>query len=463
MESLRRRLTAPAGVSGARATRLRRKIERATSRTAYERWKDALQEKTREILADYLGVEGSLASLDEGRLVEALLSVVRLNPSVQELAKRLLRARAGPPPWDLREARPNQDFLQKMTQRGLCLTPWLDHQPQQAETKDGTPLTLRLEPDPLEIFLMGHHFDTCLSPGAFNYFSVFSNAADINKAVLFARDSAGRVYGRMLIGITDEGGLLPFHPYTHGRGPVFQDIAQRFVQELAEAMGTLVVSSGHISRLVADDWYDDGPVDLTRRHTAFEDGSSFRKRLKKLAAADLLTTAQHAIAPLPLNELTLPMLLSLPEIEERPDLLLQLLPLAQKTQLPLPSITRLSRLVMPHVKNTEKRSLARWLYDAALQSEHGFWIGGADAAELLITLDPVRSLRLVRQTRPSYVRRWKDEDGFRLVLGAQANEQLHRMNKAFALYEMALSKHLDQQRTALCKKALKRLRPPSSD
>lgn len=46
---------------------------------------------------------------------------------------------------------------------------------------------------------MGGHFGTCLAPGAFNYFSVFSNIVDINKQALYARDEQGRVFCRMLL------------------------------------------------------------------------------------------------------------------------------------------------------------------------------------------------------------------------------------------------------------------------
>ena len=82
---------------------------------------------------------------------------------------------------------------------------------------NGRNVVLAFEHDPLEIFQMGWHFSTCLSPGVFNFFSVFSNAADINKQVVYARDEQGRVVGRCLLALTEDGNLLTFEPYWRHR------------------------------------------------------------------------------------------------------------------------------------------------------------------------------------------------------------------------------------------------------
>jgi len=79
----------------------------------------------------------------------------------------MFRVRCGPPPWDLRDAPQNRVFVESLPH--LDWTPWIDG----VGTVTVTPvpdrrLHLVLEDDPLEIFRMGAHFQTCLSPGAIN-------------------------------------------------------------------------------------------------------------------------------------------------------------------------------------------------------------------------------------------------------------------------------------------------------
>ena len=65
-------------------------------------------------------------------------------------------------------------------------------------------VTVSLEDDPIHVMHMGTPFQTCLSPDDFNFFSAISNAADINKRVIFARDSKKQVVGRCLLALSDE-------------------------------------------------------------------------------------------------------------------------------------------------------------------------------------------------------------------------------------------------------------------
>jgi len=76
----------------------------------------------------------------------------------------VLQARTGPRPWDLRDDPPNGAFLAAMRDTGLDPAPWLDDATTTVVTPDGQPLALALCSDPLEVFAMGAHFETCLSP-----------------------------------------------------------------------------------------------------------------------------------------------------------------------------------------------------------------------------------------------------------------------------------------------------------
>ncbi|MCB9652886.1 MAG: hypothetical protein H6729_01990 [Deltaproteobacteria bacterium] len=485
LENLKARIHEDAIVSDSRAERLRRQICQAAHAKLFSSWLFALDEEVSSSVARWIEVDGRTDWMADDRLIRAITPVFDLAPHVQALARRILAARAEDHPWALRGAAANQRFLEKMKRAGLDLSPWLDGFRHEAETKDAVRLTVTFEDDPLEICLMGHYFNTCLSPGAANYFSVFANIADVNKRVVYARDRKGRVHGRVLLGLTDEGGILVFHPYAHSEHTGFPTICKRFVETLATRMRTIVVPSGRLSTLVAKDWYDDGPCDLASRHTALEDGSPFRTELETVLPEDFFELARVALAPLPLNELTLPLLVALPEVVRRGELVLELLPIARRTNLPLHAITRIVQTLVdsglahgsscdpgpgpghgpghsprpgPGGEQTASESLADWVYRQALLDTPPGRVPW-DAAELLHHLDPARSVRLLTKTRSRGVRRWDHEpDGFRLMLLGQAYERLHRANKAIGAYQRALSGHLDKQSGSFCVSAIERLR-----
>jgi hypothetical protein len=285
---------------------------------------------------------------------------------------------------------------------------------------------------------MGGHFNTCLAPGAFNYFSVIANAADINKRVLFARDDEGRVFGRQLLALTDDGGLLAFHCYAHSQRVGFLDIAKEFATKLAEDMGTLVVATGRVSTLVAPRWYDDGPIDFASEHAALKEGSRFRHSLKTVKARHVLQATSDALAPLPLNELTLPRILALPELSGRPELVVLFLPLAKQTALSLTAVVAFVEVLLK-AGDLNTDFAARWVHEAALRevNVHDHWT--FTAVELLVRIAPARALDVLRRTRDKDVRRWADDwDGWRLRLVALAHEGLHRRNKALEFWQLAM-------------------------
>lgn len=146
-------------------------------------------------------------------------------------------------------------------------------------------LILRLEDDPLEVLNMGAPFRTCLSPGDINFFAALVDAADVNKRVLYGRTREGTVVGRCLLGLTDTGGIVTYHPYCHDARQGFPAAARAFVGELARAMGTRALPAGQVPALLASEWYCDGPEDLTGALAFLAAGSAFRAALAGAAAA----------------------------------------------------------------------------------------------------------------------------------------------------------------------------------
>ena len=212
-----------------------------------------------------------------------MAAVLELTGRARELGLRLLRLRCGVPPWHLHDEAPNQQFLAHLGSLGIDPGPWLDPHVRAVYTAStGRKVHLAMERDPLEVLQMGAYFETCLSPGSFNFFSAVANATDVNKGVVFARDDAGRVIGRCLLAITEDGGLLTFRRYCHDPEAGFDRMVEDFATSLAPRMGTIVLQRGKVPDLVADAWYDDGAVDLCSRMPCLEDGSDLRMALPSI-------------------------------------------------------------------------------------------------------------------------------------------------------------------------------------
>jgi hypothetical protein len=431
LENLRDRLAHPSVPGEARLGRLLAKLNRAWGRAVLERWERELDARLPEALRKLTGVEEPPAWLTEPSPLALLATATRLKPRDRALAYRLFRIRCGPPPWDLRDDPANRRFLEEHPE--IDWRPWIDGPgATDVQTANGRRLRLALEDDPIEIFRMGGHFQTCLSPGAVNYFSVFANAADLNKRVLYARDDGGRVVGRCLLALTTGAELLTFTAYCHDGDAGFEGLCAEFVEGLARRMGTRVVVHGKVPPLVAPDWYDDGPQDLGHRFTALEEGSPLRRRLAAIRPGELLAELRRGLKPARLDESTLPLILALPELEQRPELTVPLLrPLAEARDVPIQSIwTAVHLALQAGSADLARRLFARRLAD--MLRKWGYWIY---PAELLLQLDPGRLLAALRRSQETGVRDWLDDtDGDRLAAAAAALDALHRPRQAEALW-----------------------------
>ena len=367
-----------------------------------------------------------------------LLRIADVPPPFRALARRVLGARTWAAPWDLRNEPANARSLRRLHLQGLNLAPWLDGIGERTvHDSDGKVLRLRLEEDPLELLEMGSHFKTCLSPGSCNYFSVFAILADVNKRVLYARDADGRIVGRCVLALTAAGGIVTFHPYANGLKD-FRGAVREFVSDLAQAMRTEVLPRGEIPCLVAPDWYDDGSHDLSGRFQFLAEGSRLRTLLRQVPVEQLEDLLKHEMAPMEINELTLPILIELPEMVERPELLVPLVPylrelrsLSDETILAV--AWRLDRAGRPElVRSTLGDAFLR----AVRRDLQHHWKGTLRSVAQIAT--PSEILRLLRETRASGVRRWADErSATRLMAAADALVGLGRRKQALDLYRQA--------------------------
>ncbi|WP_266222204.1 hypothetical protein [Paraliomyxa miuraensis] len=431
--------------SVAKLERLRTKLRRRGALARLEALEREADAALPGAVAHELGLPSPPPSWALEERVLSLIGPLRREPeAIRQLARTLFQARAGPPPWDLRTRPANAAFLASLVERGLDVGPWLDGLAPVEVGKGTDRLTLRLEDDPLEVFHMGHHFGTCLSPGQCNFFSVFANAADINKRVLYARDVRGGVVGRRLLCLTRDGAVLAFNAYCHDQGTKFEDHSTVFTRRLAEAMGTIVVGRASIPRLLAPDWYDDGPVDIVGQLAALDEGSSFREALREVPPATLPQLVARVLDTPKLDEAIAPMVIALPEIGARPELGLPLLGLVRHPErLPLPACQRLAHLLVDAGAESRARDVLAEPFVRALMLQHRQhrWMN-PDALEQLAGFAPSRVLEVLRRTRPRGVRRWDDEASTdRLMAAGAAMEALHRRTQAIRMYRLAAAAH----------------------
>jgi len=217
---------------------------------------DALAEKRRNIKADLAqtrallekaGAKG-IASESYDDLAAALAALK--NPPAPEKKEEGDEKAPPPPPAPdpalLQEAAMNLERV-----RLSEATPDSDY--------EGT-IHLSVETDPFEILFMGEYgFASCLSLRGSNAWSAVSNAIDIDKAIVWAREPGGNVVGRRLLALTPDG-ILVFRTYTNRHGLALDRVFDEFVEQLARHCGTRITRAGRAGPLLSDRWYDDGSI-----------------------------------------------------------------------------------------------------------------------------------------------------------------------------------------------------------
>jgi hypothetical protein len=441
IQSLESLLVARPTLSPQRIQTLRAKLGLASRRIHLEGWVAHLDAELRQRLPKMLGLEIIPDTWWQEPILKCLLAIVRLPGEFQTLARLVLKRRLGPPPWDLRDHEKNARFLAGLAHKGVRLEPWLEGIGAHSHAVPGVgDVVLQLEADPLEVLRMGAHFQTCLSPFAFNYFSVMVNMADINKRVLYLRNPSGKVLGRCLLGLTAEGTLVAFFPYCHASIP-FEAMVRDFTEELSSRMGVPVLADGRVPPLLSSRWYDDGGVDIHGRLQCLSYDSPFRQTLQAIPVDEFVPALLKAIHPFELDERLLPAVLDLHELRARPELVLPLLPYLRKVA-ELPPITALRVVEILHLAACPERidaSLTARALEAVPEITAGHW---SFALVALAGIEPQALLRRLREKREARDRRARS--GFpkdALFPAAEALLHLGRRKQAMALFREALASH----------------------
>lgn len=160
----------------------------------------------------------------------------------------------------------NAAWIETARRAGIDTRAWLSPEPWTGVVA-GKRVSIAVSTDPVETFLMGDYFGTCLSLGDCNQMSVLANAADANKHVLYARDRSGRILGRKLIAVSKGWGLLGYYCYgkeddsDEGENDPLTEAVTKYCGEIARRCGLRLMNDGEPETIGARFWYDDGPTD----------------------------------------------------------------------------------------------------------------------------------------------------------------------------------------------------------
>ena len=131
------------------------------------------------------------------------------------------------------------------------------------ETSDHGDITVRLEPDPLEVLRMGTYVGTCLGLGGGQAYTAVAVMLDANKQVAYCRDARGRVLGRQLLALSESERLCCFEIYPLDGTDSIQNAFMDFDRAMAEALGTPLYDpetedeEDDIKLLLSRDWWFD--------------------------------------------------------------------------------------------------------------------------------------------------------------------------------------------------------------
>ena len=180
------------------------------------------------------------------QLFEKLEIEIEVNSTFGDLKKKLNEV---PSDADSETVQEIQENLERI--RRILITPDSDY--------EGI-IELSVETDPFQYLFMGEFgFASCLSMRGAYFWSAVSNAIDIDKVVIWAKESSINIVGRRLIALTPKG-VVSYRTYANRHGLALDKFFTDFIKKYAEHCGTKYVKQARVSPLLSDDWYDDQTI-----------------------------------------------------------------------------------------------------------------------------------------------------------------------------------------------------------
>jgi len=422
LENLEKRIEAPRTATPRRlanlAERVRARVDREIVASYLRNGYDLAADK----LKSQYGLDRLPEELFKPPLDRLLSGAIQLKGDTKKLGMRLLLHCVDDTASDFSSQPKNAAFREKLEAKGINMEPWLSETfDLSAKTGKDEPYRLFFTREIIDYLMMGFHFDTCLSPGNCNFFSTIANAVDINKQVVYGKTRSGRVIGRCLLTLTDQGSILTYNRYAHDPADGFAEAVDRFATRLAEAMNTQLISSGKVSTLVAKDWYDDGAVETEAVLNLRSANGVVRTMLRTAEPLSVVKRAKEILGNVQTIKAVIGSLLFAEEFTERPEIVgpfvdaygldeeltfnerFRLAILAHAAGLKESAETILVSLHPNTLPARLKRNDRSYYYDFRDIGSY------REVFDLLIAYYPTIALRTIRATRPHDVRRDTDE------------------------------------------------------
>lgn len=436
LKKLKTYLSSSCRLDQAQVGRLQHKLQMATDDLLLHHLQNLPLNAIRIRIQRLLGVSCDLTNLNRHKVGATLLvGLFGLEEPFRSLGLRVFNSRMGGPEFNPDLLPANQRFLSRLRRQGVDPAPWLEHGPRKTVEVADDVIDITIVRGGIDVLSMGYHFNTCLSPTEFNFFSAVTNAVDVNKVVVYARDQKDTVIGRCLLAIGDQGGIVSFRPYCHMPDFRFEEHVKQICNELAVLMKTVVATGDHVSPLALPKWYDDDSVDLG--NSIDGPSSPIEQVLLNSTEETLIHDLSLSLSPLKFSAATLPFILSSVELRKRPKLFRVLLPFVDESMLADDRcILRLARLMHDCGETDRARRLLKRhsnaLFERAYRTYGGqFLVDFKDELQLLATRFPSQLLRAIRRTRPADVADdLSERHATRRALLAVVHQQLGRDRKA---------------------------------
>lgn len=121
-------------------------------------------------------------------------------------------------------------------------------------------IVIEVEKNPLKALQMGEIVGSCLCIGGGNEYSNVTNVVDVNKQIVYVKDENGKIIGRILIGLNNEGEIVGYRLYNLDKRLDLEPYVKDFIHNYAEKIGAKVGIKSSPEALNAN-WYDDGIKD----------------------------------------------------------------------------------------------------------------------------------------------------------------------------------------------------------
>ncbi len=240
-------------------SRLLRQLHEVTAVTAMAAVKNIIRDEIQSWWLNRFEVEPNLKDFRWQDLFEIVRWADRLQERSRSAIIAIMRAHQEFGPAWRRALSHNEAWMQRSGQ-SIEIEKWLNPPTVKCEI-DGQQILIRPAAHPIDVFLMGSRFETCLSlHDGSNAFSVIANAADANKNVIYAFRADGTPVARKLVGVASDWKLLGYRLYAHEPSDALERAFARYCGIWAARAGLGLANSGIQPVLCGESWYDDGAV-----------------------------------------------------------------------------------------------------------------------------------------------------------------------------------------------------------